>query len=251
MFPGSPQMTSTMANDVKEIPLFGAMDNAFIQYVLGSLNNTPYPGVDLYTSYKTARLRLKPLAHVKPLRPEFGPVLNDVSSWRYIIEPCKCEQHLSGNNSTKRNVFIGIVTAPKYFERRNVIRQTWLRHLRDAHYHRGRMDAVGFTFFMGRSTDNVTQSRIEEEARLYKDILQIDVVDDYFDLARKATAFFHWVVNNCYGVRVDFVLKIDDDVYVNIRMLSSAVGQLSPDENYFMGNLAKDKVFRSMFEVYQ
>ena len=222
------------------------MDSKFVRYVLSSLNNTPYPGVDLYTSYKIVQLGLKPLAHVKPLRPEFGTVLNDVSSWRYIIESCKCEQHLTGN-ATKRNVFIGIVTAPSYFERRSAIRQTWVRHLRNAHYHRGLMDAVGFTFFMGRSTDNVTQSRIEQEARIHKDILQIDVVDTYFDLARKATAFFHWIVKNCTAVRVDFVLKIDDDVYVNVRMLSSAVVQLSPEENYFMGYLAYIMVYSEVY----
>jgi hypothetical protein len=107
------------------------------------------------------------------------------------------------------------------------------------------MDVVGFTFFMGRSADNVTQFRIEEEAKIYNDILQIDVVDDYNHLARKATAFFHWVVNKCSGVRVDFLLKIDDDVYVNIRMLASAAVQLSPDKNYFMGSLANYTVFRS------
>ena len=51
------------------------------------------------------------------------------------------------------------------------------------------------------------------------DILQIDIaVGDYFDPARKlrrATAFLYRVVSNCrVGVRVDFILKIDDDVHV-------------------------------------
>jgi hypothetical protein len=180
---------------------------------------------------------LKALVDVKPLEPEFGHVINDVTSWRYIIQPRTCEQHFTDTVTFKRNVFIGIVTAPANFERRNVLRQTWFRHLRDAHYHRGLMDVVGLTFYMGTPADNVTQSRIEEEAKMYNDILQIDIVDDYYQLARKATAFFYWVVNNCSEIKMDFIHKIDDDVYVNIRLLASTVAQLSPDENYFMGNV--------------
>jgi len=48
-------------------------------------------------------------------------------------------------------------------------------------------------------------------------------MDEYFDLAVKGVAFYNWLNNIC--ARVDFVLKVDDDVYVNIRQLVSLLTQ--------------------------
>ena len=227
--------TTSNADGAERSRIFGALDDQFVQYILSHIQDTFYPGVELYTSYKIAQMGLKALVDVKPLQPEFGHVINDVSSWRYIIEPGKCEQHFDAVG--KRNVFIGIVSSPSNFERRSAIRQTWLRHLKDAHYHRGLMDVIGYAFYTGTPTDNVTQPQIEEEAKIHNDILQIDMVDNYYDLAKKATAFFNWLVNSCSGAKIDFVHKIDDDVYINIRLLASTVAQLSPDEQFFMGNV--------------
>ena len=83
----------------------------------------PYPGVENYTRYAMARLGLLPLPNVKSLNPEFGPVVNDFLSFRYRFSvPC---QSVSAN----RSIFIAVNSAPGNFEKRKVIRQTWLKHL--------------------------------------------------------------------------------------------------------------------------
>ena len=82
------------------------------------------------------------------------------------------------------------------------------------------------------------QTRIEKEAILHKDILQFDFLDGYYNLAPKYAAFFNWITNYCVGV--DFVLKIDDDVYVNVRNLASTLADISPSVNQIYGLVSED-----------
>ena len=81
---------------------------------------------DTYTSYTVRRLQMKQLNDVKSIRPEFGHVINDVTSFNNTVPFEKCRVKTNG---FKQSVFIGIVTAPDNFARRQTIRSTWLRHV--------------------------------------------------------------------------------------------------------------------------
>ena len=74
-----------------------------------------------------------------------------------------------------------------------------------------------------------TQTRMEKEAVRHNDILQFGVMDGYYKLSAKAAAFLDWINNNCNTL--DFVLKVDDDVFVNVRNLATILKDLSPFEN--------------------
>lgn len=100
----------------------------FFLYLACQLRDTPYPGVRNYTQYIVAKSRLKPLSGVESLRPDYGPVLNDVTSFRYPIELQKCRQDLEHRRNVS-SLFVAIISAPDYFDKRNIIRQTWLGHL--------------------------------------------------------------------------------------------------------------------------
>lgn len=123
---------------------------------------------------------------------------------------------------------------PPNFERREHIRKTWFNHLKDAHYHRNLVDFVGFAFFLGKTSGTDIQYQIEQEANLNKDIIQVDMIEDYYKLDKKGAALFNWIHNNCF--EIDFLLKVDDDIYLNIRNLATTVAlQLSPLSNYIYG----------------
>ena len=205
-----------------------------LNYLFGSINNSlKYPGIDIYISYTTALLGLQPLTNVEPIRNDFGPVINDVTSFLYPIQIEKC----AGNNvepKANKSVFIAVVSAPANFERRDHIRKTWFNHLKDTHYHRNLVHFVGFAFFLGKTPDTDIQYQIKQEANLNKDIIQVDMIDDYYKLDQKAAALFNWIYNNCSAI--DFLLKVDDDIYLNIRNLATTVAlQLSPLSNYIYG----------------
>ena len=92
-----------------------------------SIVNQPYPGGQIYIDYSIIRLGLKPLANVEPLRPDFEMVVNDVKAFKYPIEIAKCRKETIAN----RTLFIGIISAANYFDKRKLLRETWLRHVND------------------------------------------------------------------------------------------------------------------------
>jgi hypothetical protein len=207
----------------------------------GSLNTsstiiTPlYALPSVYTEYTINRLQIEPLTDVKAIRPEFGPVINNVTSFNYTIPFERCRDK---NQAFNQSIFIGIVSAPENVDRRDSIRRTWMRHLGQEYYHQNLIDVVGIFFFMGQTDNESIQIGIEEEAIQHKDILQFAMMDDYYKLSSKTAAFFNWITNYCE--RVDFVLKIDDDVYVHVHNLASTVANLSPFENQLYGHMAEN-----------
>jgi hypothetical protein len=193
------------------------VNREFFDYLTKNLRNTDYPGVDNYTRYTVARLGLAPLVGVEPLIPEFGPVINDVLSFKYPISIPPCQHVITGAG---RTVFVAVISASDNFAIREIIRQTWKNHLKEVHQE-GLLGVAGFAFVLALTDNDVTKSRIEEEAKINMDIIQIGIPDLYENLSLKTTGLFNWLYRSC--AKVDFVLKVDDDVYVNVRNLAHFV----------------------------
>jgi hypothetical protein len=196
----------------------------FFNYASAMLQNTPYPGVDNYTRYAVARLGLLPLAGIEPLKPEYGPVINNVTSFRYPIAIPACQQQPTPDangtiSSNQPSAFVAVISAPGNFDKRNTIRRTWRTHLSNASYHNGSMVVAGFAFILGLTDkDNATQSKIQEESQTHGDLIQIEMADFYRNLSLKVAGLFNWLYRHCHQ-RIDFLFKVDDDVYVNVRNL--------------------------------
>lgn len=101
-------------------------------------------------------------------------------------------------------------SAPGNQRRRMVIRQTW-----------GDVSQYDVTirviFVMGVSTNGLENEELQFEADAYGDIVQERFTDSYRNLTYKALAALKWI-SNC-GSRSKFVLKTDDDIFVNIFVL--------------------------------
>ncbi|XP_065663700.1 beta-1,3-galactosyltransferase 1 isoform X2 [Hydra vulgaris] len=68
-------------------------------------------------------------------------------------------------------------------------------------------------FAVGRSLSTAVNKMIAQEASLYSDILFIDILDTYRNLSYKTLNSLIWSSNYC---RPNFLLKTDDDCYVNV-----------------------------------
>ena len=202
----------------------------FFKYAAIVLRNTPYPGVENYTRYAVARLGLLPLANAEQLKPEFGPVINDVLSFRYPITVPSCPHNVTAINN--QSVFVAVISAPGNFDKRKMIRQTWKNHLK-VESKKGALNVAGFGFILGLTTNNSTQNKIKEESKTYGDIIQIGMTDFYRNLSFKLTGLFNWLYRNCS--KVDFLLKVDDDVYVNVRNLIHFVKSYHPSNGSMFG----------------
>ncbi|KAI9561281.1 hypothetical protein GHT06_012237 [Daphnia sinensis] len=98
------------------------------------------------------------------------------------------------------------------------------------------INLVGFAFVLGLTKDMEIQNRIESEKATYGDILQIDMFDDYYNLTLKVVGLMNWMNNNCSPL--DFMLKVDDDVYVNVQNLLIVLKTVNASEQSMYGSVS-------------
>jgi hypothetical protein len=182
-----------------------------LKFASDTWRNTSYPGVDNYILYSSARLELFELHGIKRLNSKFGPVINDVLSIQYPLSIPLCEEI-----NMSRSFFIAVISAPENFEKRKIIRKTWKNHLKGVQDD-GSLRIAGFAFILGLTKNYFTQEKIKGENFIHRDIIQIGIPDFYRNLSFKFAGLLNWLYRNC--MKVDFILKLDDDVYVNVRNL--------------------------------
>ena len=139
---------------------------------------------------------------------------SSVSGEKYVNpHPFKILLHPRKSLCAHEQIFILIYvhTAPNHFKQRNVIRQTWAK--------RGNFDEVQIRliFVMGWTDNRTTQESIEFEHNQYADILQENFIDSYRNLTYKAIGSLKWISEHCRQAK--FILKTDDDIFVNIFSL--------------------------------
>ena len=79
---------------------------------------------------------------------------------------------------------------------------------------------VRVVFVLGLPSDSDaagTQSRIDNEARQFGDIVQADFVDTYHNLTLKHLLGYRWMLSHCGGASC--VVKADDDAFVDVFQL--------------------------------
>lgn len=126
-------------------------------------------------------------------------------------------------------LLIIITSAPSHESARMAIRQTW------GHF-AARRD-VSIVFMLGSTINASYKDKIDKEEFLYEDILQGKFVDTYENLTLKSISMLEWVKNNC--PKTDFVLKTDDDMFINIPRLLTFLSKHNPEVRAIYGRLAK------------
>lgn len=67
------------------------------------------------------------------------------------------------------------------------------------------------------------------------DIIVEKFYDTYNNLTLKSVMLLKWVINNC--VNLTYLMKVDDDMFVNIPALLKSLKQRPKSENTLMGSL--------------
>ncbi|XP_060081093.1 beta-1,3-galactosyltransferase 1-like [Ylistrum balloti] len=113
------------------------------------------------------------------------------------------------------DVVILISTTPGNRHKREVIRRTWLN------ISKNNTSNVRYVFLLGSQSNKPLKQDITREFAKYKDIVQEDFIDSYNNLTLKTLMGFKWA--NLFCSSAKFVMKTDDDVYVNVRNLLESV----------------------------
>ncbi|XP_071608879.1 UDP-GalNAc:beta-1,3-N-acetylgalactosaminyltransferase 1 [Heliangelus exortis] len=91
-------------------------------------------------------------------------------------------------------------------------------------------------FLLGEDTareNNPAALSVEDESILYGDIIRQDFLDTYDNLTLKTIMGFRWVTEFCPNTR--FLMKTDNDVFINTPNLIKFLLKLNSSENFFTG----------------
>lgn len=122
-------------------------------------------------------------------------------------------------------VLLLITSAPPNQDKRQVIRQTWGGQCQD------KASRYRCLFVIGLSSMPKQNDMVRKESEGFKDILQFSFRDAYSNLTYKTLSSLRWVIENCD--QVDYVMKTDDDMYVNTNLIPVLLTAAPRDD--FMG----------------
>ncbi|EDV33439.1 uncharacterized protein Dana_GF20798 [Drosophila ananassae] len=125
--------------------------------------------------------------------------LMDFVNFSYIMEQPPCEMETKG--------LIFVHSAPKNFEKRALIRETW-----------GSADSIEqsplrIIFALGKVESDIVQSTLENEQTLFGDLMQGNFLDGYFNVTYKHVMGLKWFHTHCESAKL--LIKVDDDIFVN------------------------------------
>lgn len=126
-------------------------------------------------------------------------------------------------------LLITITSAPSHETARMAIRQTW------GHFAERR--DVAIAFMLGSASNSSVNEKIEKEHYLYGDIIRGKFIDTYDNLTLKTISMLEWVDNYC--PKAAFVLKTDDDMYINVNRLLVFIDKHNSEQRVIYGRLAK------------
>ncbi|XP_065221459.1 lactosylceramide 1,3-N-acetyl-beta-D-glucosaminyltransferase-like [Planococcus citri] len=117
-------------------------------------------------------------------------------------------------------ILIIICSRPRNVFLRQSIRLTWARWADQYN--------ITILFLMGYPVDNRLDAKLLEESNLRRDLILEGFDDTYNNLTLKTIFMLKWV--QMYCAEVPFVLKLDDDVYVNLENLHNYVMKIQKND---------------------
>lgn len=176
------------------LDLFGAFthifENSYDKFFIYPYDGDVYPLVDA-------------LKHNE--NPKVPPINNYTYKFIYDLK----DYCVDNNYHTLRIVFL-VKSAAENFERRSAIRSSW-------GFKKRFFDVPTRTIFLLGIHENnqELQSKIHEESIKFKDILQAEFVDSYYNNTIKTMMGLKWAAINCLNSK--FYMFIDDDMYVSVK----------------------------------
>ncbi|KAH0540256.1 beta-1,3-galactosyltransferase 5-like [Cotesia glomerata] len=142
-----------------------------------------------------------------------------------VTVPEKCPM-----NGKNMNLVIVVTSAPSHIEARTAIRQTW--------GHFGQRTDVSIVFILGTTNDHKLEKLLQYEQKLYADIIRGRFIDSYNNLTLKTISSLEWKDTFCLDAK--FLLKTDDDMFINVPRLLSFIKAHDTETNVIYGRLAKN-----------
>ncbi|XP_062128548.1 acetylgalactosaminyl-O-glycosyl-glycoprotein beta-1,3-N-acetylglucosaminyltransferase-like [Drosophila sulfurigaster albostrigata] len=177
-----------------------------------------------------AKAKSKPSAPSTPVDPSKGITTDKIYESGHLNEEIDLER-ICSLNGTKTRMLILITSAQTHADARMSIRQTW------GHY--GTRRDIGMAFVLGRGTNETVNQALTDENYMYGDLIRGNFIDSYNNLTLKTISSLEWADQHCNHAQ--YILKTDDDMFINVPKLLNFVKQLEKHKNkrLIFGRLAK------------
>lgn len=142
------------------------------------------------------------------------------------------KSRLCPNTGIDLDLFIFVMSAPQNKEWRDAIRKTWGSLKR--HY------KVSSGFMIGHTLNETIQNQLIIENKVYDDLIMSKLYDNYYNLTFKTISMLEWAVKKCGKVK--FILKIDDDVFLNMENLLKLMEKYHNASQKIFGQVLDDAV---------
>ncbi|XP_051153436.1 lactosylceramide 1,3-N-acetyl-beta-D-glucosaminyltransferase-like [Leptopilina boulardi] len=166
-----------------------------------------FMGCAFFWFISTYQISIKPLFKINEILIGDKGRLIDLENFTFILNHDMCKK-------TQPFLLIMVHTAPKNLEKRNAIRETW-----------GQVSSSVITVFLVGWSEK-DQINILTENFKYGDIIQGNFVDSYRNLTYKHVMALKWFTYYCSNAK--YILKLDDDVFVNIAAVLDYLNYLPP-----------------------
>ncbi|CAL1141175.1 unnamed protein product [Cladocopium goreaui] len=113
-------------------------------------------------------------------------------------------------------IFVGVYSASGNFEKREVVRGTWGRIFQKRGFR--------VKFFLGQPPETLARE-VKSESHEHQDLVLLDVQEGYQWNSLKGLRFLEWCSSN---VLAEFLVKVDDDVYLRPLPLISLLEHRPP-----------------------
>lgn len=138
-----------------------------------------------------------------------GYLLNLPNLGRPVVWQKYCDSHPPDTSLEPVNIFVGVLTMDTKFDRRQMIRDTYLMY---------KPDNVIFKFVLGRPSDDPkVLSKLEEEYHKYGDLMFLDIEENMNE--GKTYEYLKFMADTYNSTGLDYVFKADDDSYIRLDRL--------------------------------
>ncbi|CAD1480981.1 unnamed protein product, partial [Heterotrigona itama] len=200
------------------VPAYHSAQGPFL-----GLGETPSPAKHIGVSHLVASVAQLP-----------GWAYNTSRDLCVYIHPENTTSILNPNDicSPSPYLFIVICSAVTNVKARIAIRNTWANknNLNNTYN-----STVKVAFLLGQSDNDTLNSMIAEESHRHNDIIQEKFYDTYNNLTLKSVMMLKWVTSNCGQAK--YLMKTDDDMFVNIPTLMRTLQSRSQTTNTLLGSL--------------